>query len=519
MSTQLERQYSTPVYDGKRPLLFTGLEDASISDEKVSELDAFLSTATIPDIQAKFADGSLNSETLVNYYIHQIKTYDVDGYNSVLEMNPDALTIARERDANRSSSQGSLYGIPVLLKDNIGTGDKMHTTAGAKALEFSHSDRDAFIVGKLRDAGAIILGKCNLSEWANFMSFDSSSGFTVLGNQVRNAYGQFDVGGSSSGSGAAAGANFATFTIGTETSGSLVSPASQNGCCTIKPGLGLLSRDRIIPITADQDTAGPITRSMTDLAHALTVLAGVDENDSYTLRMASLADVDFTQYLDTDALKGKRIAIIKHEDEPRDGDNAVLDKAAEWMTDAGATVVRIPYPRVEFSLWTYFYAMHEGVNEYLAAIGDGRTLPDLVAFNAQDEKNRAPFGQGLLHLSSITPLNPETKKAYQRIHHSNAASASHAVRSTVRDYTVDAIVDINNYSTYAYAVSGYPAVSVPAGYRESGEPVSVTLYAGHLEDANLVAMAYAFEQISQVRKPPTLILPSERSLTLPESDS
>lgn len=510
MPTQLERQYSTPDYKGKRPLLFTGLDRAAITEDKIKALDDFLATATIPDIQAKFTDGTLNSETLVNYYIQRIKTYDVDGYNAVLEMNPDALIIARERDANRSTGQSSLYGIPVLLKDNIGTGDKMHTTAGAKALEFSHCDRDAFIVQKLREAGAIILGKCNLSEWANFMSFDSSNGFTVLGSQVKNAYGKFDVGGSSSGSGAATGANFVTFTIGTETSGSLVSPAAQNGCCTIKPGLGLLSRDRIIPITADQDTAGPITRSMTDLAHALTVLAGVDEHDPYTQRMATLADVDFTTYLDVDALKGKRIAVIKHEEDYNEGDSTVLDKAADWIQEAGATIIRIPYPEIEFSLWSYFYAMHEGVNDYLSAIGDGRTLPDIVAFNAEDEKNRAPFGQGLLQLSALTPLIPEMKKAYQRIHHTNAANASHAVRAILRDNKADAIVDINNYSTYAYAVSGYPAVSVPAGYRESGEPVSITFYSGHLQDANLIAMAFAFEQVSQVRKAPTLILPSER---------
>ena len=510
MSIQLERQYNTPPTNGKRPLDFTGLEDALLDSDTIADLDSFLETATIPDIQAKFADGSLNSETLVAYYIQRIKTYDVDGYNSVLELNPDALKIARQRDAERTSEQGSMYGIPVLLKDNIGTGDKMHNTAGAKALEDSQSDRDAFIVKRLREAGAIILGKCNLSEWANFMSFDSSNGFTVLGGQTKNAYGKFDVGGSSSGSGSAASAGFATVTIGTETSGSLVSPASQNGACTLKPSLGLLSRDHIIPITEWQDTAGPITRSMTDLAHFLNVLAGVDENDKQTLKTASIADLDFTQYLDKDALKGKRIAITQHEPDPREGDIALLDQAAAVITSAGATVVRVPYLSVDFSLWTYFYAMNEGVNAYLSAIGDGRTLADLVAFNAEDEANHAPFGQGLLHLASITPLTPEMKKAHDRLHHSNSASASHAVRATLRDLNVSAIVDINNYSTYAYAVSGFPAVSVPAGYRESGEPVSITFFGDYLQDANLIALAYAYEQLTQIRKASKLILPSDR---------
>lgn len=510
MSTQLERQYNTPATNAKRPLDFTGLDDVTLDSETISDLDSFLATATIPDIQAKFADGTLNSETLVAYYIQRIKTYDVDGYNSVLELNPDALAIAHQRDAERKSGQGSMYGIPVLLKDNIGTGDKMHNTAGAKALENSHSDRDAFIVKQLREAGAIILGKCNLSEWAYWMSFDAPSGFSALGGQTRNAYGKFDVGGSSSGSGASASAGFATVTVGSETSGSLVSPASQNGASTIKPSLGLLSRDRIIPITEWQDTAGPMTRSITDLAHFLNALAGVDENDAQTYKTASIADTDFTQYLDKDALKGKRIAITQHEEDPKEGDNAVLDQAAAIMTSAGATVVRIPHLAVDFSIWTYFYAMKEGVNAYLSAIGDGRTLADLVAFNAEDEKNRVPFGQGLLHFASITPLTAEMKKAHDRIHHSNYASASHGIKATLRDLNVSAIVDINNYSTYAYAVSGFPAVSVPAGYRESGEPVSITFFGDYLQDANLIALAYAYEQLTQVRKPPKLILPSKR---------
>ncbi|MGB7341098.1 MAG: amidase family protein [Phototrophicaceae bacterium] len=512
MATQIERQYGTPIYEGKRPLALIGLEDAVLDDAIISDLDQFLASATIPDIQARFADGTLNSETLVKYYIQRIKTYDVDGYNSVLELNPDALTIARQCDAERDNDQGSMFGIPVLLKDNIGTGDKMHTTAGAKALEDSQCDRDAFIVQQMRDAGAIILGKCNLSEWANFMSFESSNGFTVLGGQVRNAYGQHDVGGSSSGSGAAAGAGFATVTVGTETAGSLISPASQNGCCTIKPSLGLISRDRIIPITVDQDTAGPITRSMTDLAHFLNVLAGVDANDRYTQRTTSIADTDFTDYLNADALQGKRIGITERvpDQDPKTGDSATLDQAAEIMQALGATVVRTPYVMANFDLWTYFYAMNKGVNEYLEAIGDGRTLADIVAWNAEDEVNRAPFGQGLLHLSSLVPLNAVTEKAYQRLHYSNAASASHGIRSTLRDYNLDAIVDINNYSTVAYAVSGYPAVSVPAGYRESGEPVSITLFGDYLQDANLISYAYAYEQHRPARQAPQLILPSDR---------
>ncbi|MGJ3239418.1 MAG: amidase family protein [Anaerolineae bacterium] len=509
MLTQLERQYNTPTYHGQRPLDFVGLDTDPPDATQVAALDAFLASATIRDIQVRFAEGSLNSETLVRYYVQRIKTYDAGGYQSVLALNPDALQIARDCDANRQAHHGGMYGIPVLLKDNIATGDQMTTTAGAVALADSHADRDAFLVQRLRNAGAIILGKCNLSEWANFMSFDSSNGFSVLGGQVRNAYGHYDVGGSSSGSGASASAGFATVTIGTETSGSLVSPASQNGCCTLKPSLGLISRDRIIPIIERQDTAGPITRSMTDLAIFLNALAGVDDNDPQTRRTAHLSDLDFTAYLDRDGLQGNRIAITRHESDYKTDDNAILDQAETVMRDAGASVVRIPYLVVEFALWTYFYGMHRGVNAYLQAIGDSRTFADLVAFNEEDLPNRAPFGQGYLHLSALTPLTPEMHKAYQRLHHTNEANARHGVQGVLRGLGVDAIVDVNNYSTYAYAVSGFPAVSVPAGYRDNGEPISITLFSDYLRDPELIAMAYAYEQLNPARKAPRLILPSE----------
>jgi amidase len=509
--SQIERQYSNPEYTGKRPLSFADLEEAQLEEARVAELDLLLESATIPDIQAQFAEDNLSSEELVKYYIQRIRTYDVDGYNTILELNPDALKIAREKDAQRKSGNtNSMQGIPVLLKDNIGTGDKMHNTAGSKSLEHSHCDRDAFLVQQLREAGAIILAKANLSQWANFMSFDSANGFSVLGGQTRNAYGKFDVGGSSAGSGSSVSLNFGTVTIGTETAGSLVSPATNNSACTLKPSLGLVSRDRIIPITDKQDTAGPLTRNMTDLAHFINAFKGVDSNDSQTEKAAPLADIDFTDYLDKDALKGKHLAVVVREKEVIEGDAAVLEQAMIILQDAGATIVKIPYLIHAFSFLTYFYGMHKGVNDYLEAIGSDLTLAKIVAFNKEDPKNRAPFGQDYLELCAKTAINTATEKAYQRLHHTNYANAAYAVRRALSDYQADAIVDLANYGTGAYAMSGLPAVCVPAGYRESGSPLGITFFADYLQDAELVALGYAFEQAAQVRKAPKLVLPSER---------
>ena len=492
MASQLERQYSTPDYTGKRPLDFTGL-DTTISEARTKELDTLLENATILDLQG------ISSEELTSYYIERIRR--LQHYNAVLELNPDALMIARGRDSEPKTNP--LHGLPILLKDNIGTGDKMHNTAGAKALENSHCDRDAFLVQRLREAGAVILGKCNLSEWANFMSFDSSSGFSVLGGQVRNAYGRFDVGGSSSGSGSAASLNLASFAIGTETSGSLVSPASQNGLCTLKPSLGLISRDRIIPITDKQDTPGPMTRNMTDLVYLLNVLRGVDENDPQTEAASSLAEFDFTACLDGDALRGKRLGVVQRDQDVSEGDSAMLAEAVVRLKDAGATVVMLSPTAIYFNIVTYCYGMHAGVNAYLQAIGESRTLSDIRDFNASN-RNNAPYGQDWLELCTKVPLNSSTAKAYERIHFNNAANSRNVTLGLLEAHKLDALVDLNNYGTIAYAISGLPAVCVPTGYRESGEPVGITFWGRTLQDPELIAMGYSYECIAQARRAPKI---------------
>lgn len=509
---QIERQYNTPQYTNKRTLDFSPFGDFLLADDRRIELDDLLLNATIPDIQALFADGQLTSAALVRYYLDRIYRYDVNGYNSVIRLNPDVLDIAAECDAQREAGQvvNAMHGIPVLIKDNIGTGDKMVTAAGAYALRDSYCDRDAFIVQKLREAGAIILGKTNLSEWANFMSFDSSNGFSVLGGQTRNPYGKFDVGGSSSGSGSAGACQFATVTIGTETSGSLVSPASSNSLCTLKPSLGLVSRDRIIPITDKQDTAGPMTRSMTDLVHLLNAIAGVDDNDPKTHDATDLSSIDFTTLLDADALQGKRIGVINYDEipEPFAGYREAI---VEGLTKAGAEVVDVEV--LDFSFFdftTFFFGMHEGVNEYLKAIGSDLTLEQIVALNAEDLSNRAPFGQDNLELCIKTPINDDTRAGFERIHANNASQAAEALETAMDKHNLDALLDINNFSTVAYAASGYSGVCVPAGYLSNEQPFGATFYGRYLQDADLISYAYAYEQATQARKNPELVLASER---------
>lgn len=512
MLTQIERQTHTPAYSGKRLLDFSpfAAELDALTPQRRAALDQFLIPATIPQIQHSLLAGTVTSYELTCYFLERIRRYNPH-YNAVIELNPDALTIARQRDAERAAGGtfAPLHGIPVLLKDNIGTGDRMRTTAGAKALENSFCDRDAAIVQQLRAAGAVLLGKTNLSEWANFMTWSSSNGFSVLGGQTRNAYGRYDVGGSSSGSGAAAAARFAVCAIGTETSGSLVSPAAQNSLATCKPSLGLVSRDRIIPITDQQDTAGPMTRTITDLAFLLQAISAPDPADPITLNRPAHVSTDFPAALNRDALRGKRIGIITREQESVAGDHAALEQAARVLQDQGAQIIPLPPLQPEWSILTFFYGMHIGVNAYLQAIGANapfRTFADIVAWNAQDLPNRAPFAQDILEWVAKTPLNAETAAAYQRIAEENRANSAQLVDQTLREHRLDCIADINTHSTYLYAPSGYPAVSVPMGYRSDGEPLNLTFFAGWMQDASLIAYAYAYEQAAQIRREPDLIV-------------
>ncbi|HMQ54606.1 MAG TPA: amidase family protein, partial [Anaerolineae bacterium] len=304
------RQYplAEPDYTGKRARDLSAFETAlaDFTPERAAALDALLTGKTIPELQSLLDSGDLTSAELVTYYVDRIRRYDLDKLNSVMELNPEALDIARKLDAERAAGtlRGPMHGIPVLLKDNIATGDRTHTTAGAAALQDWVADRDAFLVQQIRAAGGLILGKANLSEWANFMDPCMPSGFSVVGGQTRHPYGPFDPRGSSSGSAVSVAANLTTVSVGSETSGSLIQPARVNGAVALRPSQGLISRDYVVPLGPDLDTPGPMGRSLTDVAILLNAMTGVDPRDPKTGDAAALAGTDFTRFLNLDRARG-----------------------------------------------------------------------------------------------------------------------------------------------------------------------------------------------------------------------
>jgi len=502
MAENLSRQLHTPEgYAGRRALDFSSFDAAlaTRSDAREHELDVLLGDATIPDIQELFEHGAVGAEELTLYYVRRIRAFDGQ-LHSVTELNPDARSIARRLDAERRGGavRGPLHGVPVLLKDNIATGDALHTTGGAKALEGTKAERDAALVERLREAGAVVLGKTALNEWANFMSPRLPNGFSAVGGQVRNPYGDFDVSGSSSGSAVAVAAGLVTLAVGTETWGSLVGPASQNSIVSIKPSVGVVSRDGVLPMVDSWDTAGPMARSVTDAAILLDALA-VEGSSAAFYRGA----------LDPDGLRGRRVGVVRLRGDVTEGDGAMLGVAIALLRQVGAEVVLLP-PLSLLSMRHEerdFFALarrdfKRGVNAYLATLNAPVTsLAALIAFNAADAPTRAPFGQETL----IDAQEGETTDAeYAAVLERTGERARSAIDGMLDDNDVDVLVAIGNPFYVHYCAAGYPAVSVPAGYRASGEPVGLT-FMGRLGDESiLIRAAFVFEQIARARRAPKL---------------
>jgi len=488
----------------KRPLNSAPFQPsiASLHSTRIAELDALTANLDIPQLQKFFVQNKLNSEELTTYYLWRILNFDEHKLNSVTELNPDALLIARQLDAERAAGHlhGPLHGTVVLFKDNIGTGDQMHTTAGARALQTAQCDRDAFIVQKLRAAGAVILGKTAMTEWANWVSDAMPDGFSAVGGQVKNAHGSgLPVSGSSTGSAAAVAANFASFAIGTETWGSLTSPAVAHGVVTLKPTLGLISRDRIIPITDAQDTAGPFTRNVIDLALVMNAIVGVDVNDDATRLVNETSSAfasAFDQGLTPNAARGMRIGLL-----PATPDNEALHHAVAAVLHAvGAIVVTLPtLPNLSEDVVTAFfeicyYGFKSGVNGYLADTGAPiSTLDDIVAFNQQDAADRIPYGQTYLEKSARTTLTPDTyAAAVQRVRD----TAQKQIDALLATHSVDLLAGVNTAlgSIVNYPGAGYPAAVLPIGFHANGKPAGMMLVGTVLDDARLIRASYAIEQ-------------------------
>jgi amidase len=485
----------------------------------------------IARLQADMKSGAITSRELVRMFLTRIEAIDKHGpaINSVIEVNPDALSIAAQLDAERARSgpRGPLHGIPILLKDNIDTADRMLTTAGSLALVNSRPSQDAFLVKKLRDAGAVILGKTNLSEWANFRSTHSTSGWSGRGGLTRNPYAlDRNSCGSSSGSGAAIAAYLAVAAVGTETDGSIVCPSGINGLVGIKPTVGLVSRSGVIPISASQDTAGPMALSVADAAVLLTAMAGPDPKDSASAVAARPAAIDYGQFLKADGLRGVRVGVVRSLGGFDARVDALFDQAVAAMKAQGAEIV----DKVELKtgdklgddeLLVLKYEFKDGLNKYLATRTDApKTMAELIAFNEKEAARELQhFGQEIF-IDSETK-GPLTSREYRD-------AAARAKRSAGRDgidaalkkFQVDVLVaptvglawktDLVNGDHYtggnasqAAAVAGYPHVTVPAGFVQ-GLPVGVSFIGGAWNEGKLIQYAYAYEQATKARRPPKL---------------
>lgn len=486
---------------------------------------------TIPKLQEGYKNKDYTIEEVVQSYLNHIDAIDKNGpqLNSVIQLNPDALKIAKQLDEELKAgkSRGPMHGIPVLIKDNIDTYDTMETTAGSRALRGSHPLQDSWVAKKLREAGAVIIGKTNLSEWANFRGNLSISGWSGVGGQTKNPY-ILDRNpcGSSSGSGAAVSANLCMIAIGTETNGSIVCPATANGIVGIKPTVGLISRAGIIPISFTQDTPGPMTRSVSDAAIALGVMVGVDSTDSKTLLSAGKSYQDYTPFLKTDGLKGKRIGWYKEPSGRHYKVDSLMVKAVAYLKSQGAEIIEIQEitkTDVEgASFNVLLYEFKDGLNKYFASLGKAapiKSLQDLITFNASDSIELKYFDQQLLKMAQEKgDLNTkEYKDALAKI---LTAMRQEGIDRVMNDNKLDALIaptgapawktDSVNGDAFSVgssspaAIAGYPSISVPMGFID-GLPVGISFFGRAWSEPILIEIAYAYELGTQHRKAPKFL--------------
>jgi amidase len=483
--------------------------------------------ATIAELQDAMESGELSARALTDWYLQRIATIDQDGVQlrSIIEINPDATLIADELDRERREGQvrGPLHGIPVVLKANIDTGDKMATSAGSLALAGHRAPDDAFLVAALRDAGAVILGKANLSEWANFRSSDSSSGWSSIGGQTANAYDPLrNPCGSSSGSAVAVSANLAVLAVGTETDGSVVCPSSINGIVGIKPTLGLVSRDGIIPIAHSQDTAGPMARTVRDAALLLDAMAAADPGDPASASRPQAIPA-YAAGLSADALQGKRIGVLRsYSGAGRNSQvEAVFAKAIELLQSQGAEIVdpieidTSGMGDAEFEV--LLYEFKADLNRYFEeSSAPVKSLQELIDFNTQHADKVMPFfGQDILE--SAEAKGPLTEAAYLQALADSKRISQDGINGAISEHKLDALIAPSNgpawmtdhingdnfsvgSSSFA-AVSGYASITVPAG-EVFGLPVGLSFIGGAYSEKQLIDIAYAFEQASKARRKP-----------------
>jgi len=470
------------------------------SEEEYNNLKPLILEQDIPTLQRHVKEGTLSYEKLTMFYLYRIRKFESDStlsLNSIIALNPNVLKEAREKDANKSNvSEFSMYGMPILLKDNINT-KEMPTTAGALALQRNYTKSDAFIVEKLRANGALILGKVNLSEWAYFFCSGCPLGYSAIGGQTLNPYGraEFETGGSSSGSGVAVAANFAVAAVGTETSGSITSPSSQNSVVGLKPTIGVLSRTGIVPISSTLDTPGPMTKNVIDNAILMNAMRGFDQNDNKSKDI----DEEYVQNGFRNSFKGKRIGVFK----PLLSDS-IYALNIEKMRKVGVEIVEITPPEISFNGFVTLLNidMKYDLPKYLSENADKslfiKNVKDVIEFNKKDSLLRAPYGQQLFEGIE----RDETTIAELEVIKENLKTEANKYLQALESEDLDAILSINNYHSGIAAVSFHPTLTVPMGYKTSGEPISLTFVGKPFEERNLLELGYAFEQLTKTRKMP-----------------
>ena len=490
--------------------------------------NSWIEEMTIGQLQQGYKDGKYKIADIVKVYLDRINEIDKNGphLNSIIEINPDALLIAEELDSEAAAGKpkGPLFGVPVILKDNIDTHDKMPTTAGATVLKNSFPGTDSFVARKLREAGAVIIAKSNLSEWANFRAKMSSSGWSGVGGQTRNPY-VLDRNpcGSSSGSGAAVSANLCMVAIGTETNGSIVCPSNNNGIVGIKPTVGLISRTGIVPISFSQDTPGPMVRTVEDAAITLGALTGIDSSDTKTIASQGKYLTDYTKFLKKDGLNGKRIGLQKKDMGFSDKVDTLMNKTIAYLKSHGAEVVEVEFPKglnyEDASYQVLLYEFKDGLNKYFAGHGSGsraKNIKELIEFNKSDSIELRYFDQSILEQAEKKgDLNsPEYRKALADM---TKATREGGIDKEMNSYRLDAIMAptgspawktdlllgdhfVGGSSSLA-AIAGYPAITVPMGFIDE-LPVGVTFYGKAWTEPILLEIAYSYEQGTKQRKAP-----------------
>lgn len=486
---------------------------------------------TIDQLREGYEKGSFTVTEVVRAYLDRIAAVDDNGpmLNAVIEVNPDALAIAEELDTELKAgrSRGPLHGIPVLLKDNIDTHDRMSTTAGSRALAGSHPLHDSFIAARLREAGAVIIGKTNLSEWANFRGNLSSSGWSGVGGLTRNPY-VLDRNpcGSSSGSGVAVSANLCMLAVGTETNGSIVCPSNANGIVGIKPTVGLLSRSGIIPISFTQDTPGPMARTVRDAAIALGLMTGIDSSDARTLASSGHAYTDYTPFLKEEGLMGKRIGWFTAGRGRHYKVDSLMQQAVNYMKSQGAEVIEISSlynPEVEeLSFQVLLYEFKDGLNRYFASLGEDamiKNVDDLIEFNRNDSIELKWFDQELL-IEASKKGSTGSDEFMAILSRMNRLVREEGVDRVMSENRLNALIaptgspawktDLVNGDAYILgssspaAIAGYPAVSVPMGFIDE-LPVGISFFGRAWSEPQLIEMAYAYENGTKFRKAPSFL--------------